>query len=132
MIRTTRALLEALLEMAADRDPQPMTVALRAIRAGDWAPLDADEPVLTEFYLPETGGSVAAVFGVDIATPGAAGRFLTHPDGVDAIRQTDDLHATILLAVPPYDIESVRGYGRTGTQRPIELVEATPPEATFE
>lgn len=132
MVYATRGLVDALLELAADRDPESLSIALAAIPAGEWAPLDPETEILTDFYLPSTGGSVSAVFGMDLGTPKAAGRFLTHPDGDPLLRQTDDFHHVILLAVPPYGRDSVRVYDRGGTEQLLELVGAEPPERTID
>jgi proteasome lid subunit RPN8/RPN11 len=132
VVYATRGLVDALLELAEDRDPESLSVALAATPAGDWAPLDQETEILTDFYLPSTGGSVSAVFGMDLGTPKAAGRFLTHPDGDPLLRQTDDFHNVILVAVPPYDRDSVHVYDRGGRERPLELVDAEPPERTID
>jgi hypothetical protein len=132
VVYATRGLVDALLELAADRDPESLSVALAATPAGDWAPLDPETGILTDFYLPSTGGSVSAVFGMDLGTPKAAGRFLTHPDGDPLLRQTDDFHNVIVVAVPPYDRDSVYVYDRGGRERPLELIDAEPPERTID
>jgi hypothetical protein len=132
VVYATAGLVDALLELAAGRDPEPLSVALASTPGGEWAPLDPNTSVLTDFYLPETGRSVSAVFGMDLGTPKAAGRFLTHPDGDPRLRQTDDFHNVILVAVPPYDRGSVDVYDRGGTERPLKLVNAEPPDRTIE
>jgi hypothetical protein len=132
VVYATRGLVDALLELASDRDPDSLSVALAATPAGDWAPLAPETQILTDFYLPETGGSVSAVFGMDLATPKAAGRFLTHPDGDPRLRQTDTFHQVLIVAIPPYDRDSVYVYDRSGRERPLELVDAEPPERTIE
>lgn len=132
VVYATRGLVDALLELAADRDPESLSVALASTPAGDWAPLDPETKVLTDFYLPSTGGSVSAVFGMDLGTPKAAGRFLTHPDGDPLPRQTDDFHNVILVAVPPYDRDSVRAYNRGSQEQPLELLDAEPPERSID
>lgn len=125
----TRALIDALLEMSRDRDPSPMSVALAVTPAEEFATdLPPETPVFTDFYLPETGGSVSAVFGMDLGTPRASGRFLTHPDGDPRPRQTDDFHQLLFVAVPPYDMESVSVYDRSSRRQELDLVEAAPPE----
>ena len=132
VVYITRGLLTALLELADDRDPESVTVAL-AVTDGD--ELDADLPpetvVYTDMYLPDTGGSVAAVFGMDLSTPGAAGRFLSHPDGTLALTKRDDLHEVVFVAVPPYDFETVAAFGRSGRRVEYTVVDAVPPTGSI-
>ena len=81
-----------------------MTVALAVTPAEELdAGLPSEASVFTDMYLPDTGGSVTAVFGMDLSTPGAAGRFVSHPDGVLALTKADDLHEVVFVAVPPYE-----------------------------
>lgn len=100
------------------------------------AELDADLPddrsVFTDMYLPDTGGSVTAVFGMDISTPGAAGRFVSHPNGPLALTKTDDLHEVVFVAVPPYDLEHVAAFTRSGDSLSIEIIDVEPPAGTLE
>jgi hypothetical protein len=131
VIHVTCGLVDALLELAADRDPESLSVSLAATTAGDWAPLDPDTKILTDFYFPEAAGSVSAVFGMDLGTPNGAGRFLTHPDGDPTLRQTDDFHNVLLVAIPPYDRDSVRVYDRGGRSQSIKLLDVVPPERTI-
>ena len=128
VVYITRGLLTALLELADDRDPESVTVALAVT---DGAELDADLPpeavVYTDMYLPDTGGSVAAVFGMDLSTPGAAGRFVSHPDGMLALTKADTLHQVVFVAVPPYSEEDVAAFDRGGTEVRYDVVDAAPP-----
>ena len=129
MAYITRALLTALLELAADRDPTGVTVSLAVTPAEELdASLPDDRAVFTDMYLPDTGGSVRAVFGMDLSTPGAAGRFISHPDGMLALTKRDDLHEVVFVAVPPYDAEDVAAFGRSGSGRPIDIVDVEPPD----
>ncbi|TKR28037.1 hypothetical protein [Natronomonas salsuginis] len=128
MVHITRALLTALLELAEDRDPASVTVSLAVTPASELdAALPSDRVVFTDMYLPETGGSVTAVFGMDLSTPGAAGRFITHPDGTLAVTKADDLHEVVFVAVPPYGIDDVRAFDRSGAGRSMVIVDAEPP-----
>jgi hypothetical protein len=128
VVHITRALLTALLELAEDRDPASVTVSLAVTPASELdAALPSDRVVFTDMYLPETGGSVTAVFGMDLSTPGAAGRFITHPDGTLAVTKADDLHEVVFVAVPPYGIDDVRAFDRSGTGRSMVIVDAEPP-----
>jgi hypothetical protein len=129
VVYITRGLLTALLEIGADRDPASVTVALAVSPAEE---LDADLPtdasVFTDMYLPGTGGSVTAVFGMDLSTPGAAGRFISHPDGTLTLSKADDLHEVVFVAVPPYEMDCVEAFDRSGSIREYEVVDAAPPE----
>lgn len=137
-VYATRALVDVLLALAGDADPRAMSVALATTPAGELSPtdgpgleldrLDPDVTVFSDFYFPNAGDSLEAVFGVDLATPaGVTGRFLTHPDGDPDLGVTDDLAARILLAIPPYDVDTVRAYDRSG-RRELVLVAAESPE----
>ncbi|MDR9429504.1 MAG: hypothetical protein RI568_02210 [Natronomonas sp.] len=128
MVHITRALLTALLELAEDRDPASVTVSLAVTPASELdAALPSDRVVFTDMYLPETGGSVTAVFGMDLSTPGAAGRFITHPDGTLAVTKADDLHEVVFVAIPPYGMDDVRAFDRSGIGRSMVIVDVEPP-----
>ena len=133
MVYITRGLLTALLEVAADRDPESVTVALAVTPAAE---LEVDLPegasVFTDMYLPDTGGSVAAVFGMDLSTPGAAGRFVSHPGGALALTKADDLHEVVFVAVPPYEDDCVAAFDRSGREVRFETVDAEPPPGHLE
>ena len=133
MVYITRGLLTVLLELGADRDPDSVTVSLVVTPAAD---LDVDIPtsaaVFTDLYLPETGDSVTAVFGMDLSTPEAAGRFITHPDGQLALTERDDLHEVVFVAVPPYEDDSVAAFDRSGDSVPVDVLDVAPPEGTLE
>jgi predicted dehydrogenase len=133
VVHITRGLLKALLELADDRDPSSVTVALAVTPAEEFASeLPPDTPVFTDMYLPNTGNSVTAVFGMDISTPNAAGRFISHPDGTLELTKADDLHEVVFVAVPPYEEASVAAFGRSGEGRPIEIVDAEPPDGQLD
>lgn len=133
MVYITRGLLTALLELAADRDPSEVTVALAVTPAAEFdAELPADESVFTDMYLPDTGGSVTAVFGMDLSTPGAAGRFISHPDGVLTLTKADDLHEVVFISVPPYDEDCVAAFDRSGNEYELEIVDTAPPPGELE
>ncbi len=124
-------LLEALCDLAADRDPDPLTVPLAVTPAGE---IDADLPegaaVFTHFYLPETGRSVRAVFGVDLGTPSGTspGLFLAHPDGRREVTKADDLREVVFVAVPPWTPDGVVSFDRRGRRRPLERLDVALPE----
>lgn len=131
MVYLTRALLEVLLETAAEREPERLTVGLDVTPAGgiDGLELPAETPVFTHFYLPEAGRSVRAVFGVDLGTPPGRtpGLFLSHPDGDYELTRRDDLREVVFVAVPPWEESSVVAFGRDGRRREATVVDAEPP-----
>ncbi|MBP1921150.1 8-oxo-dGTP pyrophosphatase MutT (NUDIX family) [Halorubrum alkaliphilum] len=133
MIHVTRDLLTVLLEHAADRDPAAASLQLSATRAREFDEelgLDPETPVLTHFTLADVGGSVNAVFGVDLGTPAGRGRarFLSHPDGRLGLSKTDDLAAIVIVAVPPYDDDHVAAFDRAGDGIELVVLDAVPPE----
>lgn len=132
MVHATRGLVGALLEMAADAEPRQVTAELTVTRAGafpDPPDLAPETPVFTHFYLPDAGGSVSAVFGIDLSTPlgQSRGRFVSHPRGELEVSREDDLHGVVLVAVPPWDDESIGAFGRDGRRLELEVVDAEPP-----
>lgn len=134
VVYITRGLSTALRKLAADRDPDSVTIALDVLPAaelefdpGAEVQLPPGASVFTDMYLPETGDSVTAVFGMDISTPGAAGRFVSHPDGALSLRKSDDFHEVVFVAVPPYEPSCVAAFDRSGTELQIETVPAEPP-----
>ena len=140
-VYATAGLIEVLLEFAADREPQQANVPVAATPAGELEAtennldsLDPDTPVLTHFYMPDAAGSVNAVFGVDLGTPagGAHGRFVSHPSGPDGITKRDDLAGVVLVAVPPWNTETVRAYNRSGDQLEFKQLAAEPPVESIE
>lgn len=133
MIHVTRDLLTVLLDHAEERDPNPVNVQLSATPAGEFdadLDLDPETPVFTHFTLEDVGGSVSAVFGVDLGTPAGSGRarFLSHPDGSLGLSKTDDLAAVVIVAVPPYDDDHVAAFDRAGEGIEMTVVDAEPPE----
>ncbi|MFB6110487.1 MAG: hypothetical protein ABEJ60_06395 [Halodesulfurarchaeum sp.] len=89
-----------------------------------------ETPVFSDFYFPDVGRSLDFVFGVDLGTPAGQthGRFLSHPEGDPELSVRDDLHATVLVAVPPWTPASVTAFDRDSTEREILLVAARSPE----
>lgn len=142
----TGPLLDVLLELARDADPRPANVqliesdvaALEPISAGETqvqlTDVPADEPVFSDFYFPDVGRALNFVFGVDLGTPAGTtqGRFLSHPDGDPGLTVRDDLHAVVLVAVPPWTPENVVAYAPDGTRRELRLVAAGTPGDDFE
>ena len=132
MIYVTRDLLTVLRERAASEDPDEVNVRLSATPAGEFEAdlgLNPETPVVTHFTLPSVGDSVSSVFGVDLGTPAGAGgaRFLSHPDGFLGISRTDDLAGVVIVAVPPYDDDSVAAFDRSGDGIELAVVDAAPP-----
>ena len=132
MIYVTRDLLTVLLDHAAERDPTAVSLRLSATRAGEFDAdlgVDPETPVLTHFTLEGVGGSVNAVFGVELGTPAGRGgaRFLSHPAGRLELSKTDDLAAVVLVAVPPYDDDCVAAFDRAGDGIELVVLDATPP-----
>ncbi|QLG63425.1 MPN domain-containing protein [Halorarum salinum] len=132
MVLLTRGLLTVLLERASAEDPEPVNVLLDTTPAGelggDTGGADPETPVLTHFYLPEAGGSVRAVFGMDLGTPTGRARFVSHTDGDPALTEADDLAGAVLVAVPPYEEGDVYAYDRRGRGVDLAIVDAEPPE----
>ena len=132
MIYVTRDLLTVLRERAESEAPDEVNVRLSATPAREFETdlgLDPETPVVTHFTLPSVGGSVSSVFGVDLGTPAGEGgaRFLSHPDGFLGVSRTDDLAAAVLVAVPPYNEESVAAFDRSGDGIELAVVDAVPP-----
>jgi hypothetical protein len=134
VVYATRGLLDALLELARDHEPDRLTVSIATTPSGELGEdvgLDPGTPVFTDLYLPTAGRSVSAVFGMDLGTPRAQGRFLSHPDGYLGVRQTDDLHGVVLVAVPPYDRSSVAAFDRRGEGLALDVLDVEPPQEPF-
>ncbi|WP_225317740.1 MULTISPECIES: hypothetical protein [Haloferax] len=132
-IHVTRGLVEVLLDMAEAAEPQETNLVLAPTPAGDFDDdlgIDPETPVLTHFYMAEAGGSVSAIFGVDLGTPAGRGRarFITHPQGPFELTERDDLAAVVLLAVPPWDEETLAAFDRAGRKLDLVVVDAEPPE----
>lgn len=136
MVYATRGLIKSLLRQAADREPDSITIPLAVTAAGDLyqstlpAGVSAETPVFTHFYMPDAGGSVNAVFGVDLGTPAGQtqGRFVSHPTGHLGLQETDDFHALIFVAVPPWTVDTVAVFDRHGVRQGLDLLDVEPPE----
>jgi hypothetical protein len=132
VVYVTRGLVDVLLELAHEAEPEETTVSLAVTPAAefeDLADVPPDAPVFTHFYPPEAGKSITAVFGVDLSVPAGQtqGRFISHPRGNLEVNKTDDLHEAILVAVPPWDESSLAAFDRSGRRQPLEIVDAEPP-----
>jgi len=140
-VYATDGLLEVLIEFAADREPEEANVPIAATPAGELTGVDSqladlapETPILTHFYLPDAAGSVNAVFGVDLGTPsgGAQARFVSHPTGPQAVTKTDDLAGVVLVATPPWDVETIMAFNRSGTRLELRRLDAEPPVERIE
>ncbi|WP_396612637.1 hypothetical protein ACH9L7_05005 [Haloferax sp. S1W] len=131
-IYVTRGLVDVLLEMAEAAEPSDVNVVLASTPAGEFDAdlgIDPETPVLTHFYMAEAGGSVSAVFGIDLGTPAGRGRarFLTHPQGPFELTERDDLAAVVLLAVPPWEDKTFGAFDRAGRKLDVTILDAEPP-----
>lgn len=131
MVHITRGLLAALLDSAAEAEPESVTAALGVTPAAEFDGLDCppETSVFTHLYLPEVGRSISAVFGMDLSTPPGRtpGLFVSHPDGGLEVRRTDDLREVVLVAVPPWDEGSIAAFDRSGVRRELVVLDAEPP-----
>lgn len=132
MVYVTGGLLDGVLTYAADNEPASVSIRLFTTPASafDDLPHPASTPIFTHFYLPDVGESLTATFGMDLGTPTGRtqGRFVSHPDGRQRLEATDDLGQIVLVAVPPWDRDSVDAYDRRGRQLTLDVVDAAPPE----
>ena len=137
MTYVTRGLLEVLLEMAADAEPESVTAGLATTPATEFETdlgLARETPVFTHLYLPDAGASVRDVFGVDLATPPGrtAGLFVSHPQGGLEVTREDDLREVVVVAVPPWGFDAVAAFNRDGTGRELTVLDAEPPAEEFD
>lgn len=132
MLYATQGLVETLLRLASERDPDEATISLAVTAAGEIpeTDLDPETPVFTHFYLPSAGSSVNAVFGVDLGTPPGQtqGRFVSHPQGDLRLSQRDDFHEIVFIAVPPWNQDSLAAFDRTGSEQELTILDVEPPE----
>jgi hypothetical protein len=132
VVYVTSGLVETLLRLAREREPDSVTIALSVTPAGEIPEADLDDavPVFTHFFLPSTGASVNAVFGVNLGTPAGEvqGRFVSHPQGRLSVSQTDDLAEVVFVAVPPWDRDSFAAFDRAGSQYELDVLDVEPPE----
>lgn len=133
MVYVTRALVDVLLDLASDADPDDVTTGVSVAPAGDLEGADElppETPIFTDFYLPDPRNSVNAVFGVDLSVPArqVQGRFVSHPVGELEVTRRDDLAEIVFVAVPPWtaDEQSFAAFDRSGRRQPLEIVDASP------
>lgn len=128
----TRGLVETLLRLAREAEPQTVTISLAVTQAKELpdTELPPATPVFTDFYLPSAGGSVNAVFGMDLGTPAGQtqGRFVSHPQGKLGVSETDDLHEVVFVAIPPWDSDSFAAFDRSGREQQVTILDVEPPE----
>jgi len=132
VLYVTRGLVETLLRLASEQEPNSTTIPLSVTPAGDIpdADLSAETPVFTHFYMPEAGRSVSAVFGVDLGTPvgQTEGRFISHPEGDLRVSKRDDLHEVVFVAVPPWTDDALAAFDRSGREQELTILDVEPPE----
>lgn len=138
MVYITRALATVLIDLAEDADPEGVTTGVSVLPAGELDGADAlspETPVFTDFLLPKAGNPVNYVFGIELSTPAreAQGRFVSHPVGELEVSKRDHLAEVIFVAVPPWgtDDQSFGAFDRTGERRPLEFVDAKPPDGAL-
>ncbi|MFC7231092.1 hypothetical protein ACFQMM_06105 [Saliphagus sp. GCM10025308] len=141
MVYITRGLVDVLLELAADAEPSRLTTGLSVSESSmlegvDAGVLPAETPVFTDFFLPDPGNAVNAVFGVNLSTPAreTQGRFVSHPTGELLVTRRDDLAEVVFVAVPPWEPtpESFAAFDRAGERLLLEVVDAEPPVESLE
>jgi hypothetical protein len=132
VIYITRGLVETLLRLGSEADPDSTTVPLAVTRAETLPDtgLDPDQRVFTHFYFPNEDGAVNAVFGVDLGTPAGQtpGIFVSHPQGDLRVTKRDELREFVFVAVPPWDEDSFEAFDRGGTARAYTVLDVDPPE----
>ena len=135
MVYVTRGLVETLLRLSREAEPDDVTISLAVTPAGEIpeTELDPKTPVFTDFYLPSAGGSVNAVFGMDLGTPAGQtqGRFVSHPGGYMGVSKVDDLHEVIFVAIPPWDIDSFGAFDRAGRRKDVTILDVEPPQESL-
>lgn len=136
MIYVTRDLLTVLLDRAAERDPTAVNLQLSATPASEFDAelgLDPETPVVTHFTLADVGGSVNAVFGVDLGTPAGQGRarFVSHPNGRLEATREDTFAAALVVAVPPWDESSCAVFNRNNRRLELNVLDAEPPQESL-
>lgn len=127
MIFITSGLLDGLLSIAAQQDDASLSVPLIATPVNELKVNDVPEDavVFTDFYLPDSAASVSSVFGVDLGTPTVRtdGRFISHPNHYLGVSVTDDFHQIMIIAVPPWNQESVGAFTRDNTQVELSIID---------
>lgn len=132
VIHLTRGLLDTLLRLANEAEPESTTIPLAITRAKELpeTELSDETPVFTHFYMPNKGDAVNAVFGVDLRTPSrqTPGIFVSHPIQELKVTKRDDFREVIFIAVPPWDEESFAAFNRGGERQEYAILDIEPPE----
>lgn len=132
MIYITRGLVDTLLRLAAEEEPDATTIPLAVTQVKDLDEVDLppEAPVFTHFYMPSEGDAVNAIFGVDLKTPAAQtpGVFVSHPRGELQVTKRDDLREVVFVAVPPWTDESFKAFDRKGRIQDFSVLDIEPPE----
>jgi len=137
VIHITRDLLTVLLDQAAERDPDATSLRLSATRAGEFdedTGLDPSMPVVTHFTPAGVGGSVNAVFGVDIGTPAGRGgaRFISHPNGFLGVSKRGRPRGGRARRRPAVRRRrGVAAFDRAGNGIELAVLDAAPPEESL-
>ncbi|ELZ18406.1 hypothetical protein C477_10073 [Haloterrigena salina JCM 13891] len=139
MVYITRALVDVLLDLASDADPDRVTTGVSVTPAGELegttTELAPETPVFTDFFLPDPDNALNAVFGVDLTTPArqTQGQFVSHPLRELEVTRRDDLAEVIFVAVPPWKLDdrSFGAFDRRGRRKPLEVVDARPPDQSL-
>lgn len=139
MVYITRALVDVLIDLASDADPDRVTTGVSVTPAGELeeaaTDLPPETPVFTDFFLPDPDNPVNAVFGVDLSTPArqAQGQFVSHPVRELEVTKRDDLAQVIFVAVPPWELgeRSFGAFDRRGERQPLEVIDAEPPDLSL-
>lgn len=134
MLYVTQGLVDTLLRLAREKDPDSTTIPLAVTQASELpdADLAGETPVFTHFYMPNEGDTLNAVFGVTLGTPvgQTPGLFVSHPRGDLRLTKRDDLREIVFIGVPPWEENSLRAFDRNGTRQDYEILDVEPPEET--
>lgn len=136
MVYITAGLRDTLLRLAREGEPDDVVIPVAISEAEEvkGTDLPPETPLFTHFYMPEAGGSVTAVFGVDLGTPPrqTQGVFVSHPQGRMDVTKEDDLKEVVFVAIPPWDEDSFGAFDRRGDERPLRVLDVEPPEEFLE
>lgn len=134
MLYVTQGLVDTLLRMASEKDPDSTTIPLAITRAEQLPDADLPEgtPIFTHFYMPNKGDALNAVFGIDLVTPAGQtpGLFVSHPRGDLRLSKRDDLREVVFVGVPPWDEDCLRAFDRKGKRQEYTILDVEPPEET--
>ncbi|PSP27910.1 hypothetical protein BRC65_03710 [Halobacteriales archaeon QH_2_65_14] len=132
MIYITRGLVDTLLRLASEADPDSTTIPLSVSQAADLPEtnLGDETPVFTHFYMPNEGDALNAVFGIDLKTPAGQtpGVFVSHPVSELRVTKRDELREVVFVAVPPWDEDSFKAFDRKGQVQELSILDIEPPE----